>query len=96
MSPKNEDVLAEDIFSEELDKRKQAKIEELVIIFLRKQRRITGSGYSVKKISDSTGLDAAAVSIVLKSSLLYKKWVEWVEHKGNDYFRATSPAEKFE
>ena len=88
----NKDILAEDVFSEKLDKRKQAKIEELVIGFLRKRRKIDGSGYSVTKISEATDLDVGAVGFVLKSSLLYKKWVEWVEHKGIDYFRATSSA----
>jgi hypothetical protein len=92
MSTTNKDILAEDIFSEKLDKRKQAKIEEMVIAFLRKQRKLNGSGYSVKRISEATGLDVAAVGFVLKSSLLYKKYVEWVEHKGIDYFRATSSA----
>jgi hypothetical protein len=86
------DILAEDIFAEKLDRRKQAKIEELIIDFLRKRRKIDGSGYSVEKISDSTGLDVSLVDFVLKSSLLYKKWVEWVEHKGIDYFRASSSA----
>jgi len=91
MSP-NRDVLAEDVFVEQLNRRKQAKIEELVIGFLRKRRKVDGSGYSVEKISDGTGLDVSLVSFVLKSSLLYKKWVEWVEYKGVDYFRAVPSA----
>jgi len=88
----NKGILAEDVFSERLDKRKQAKIEELVVGFLRKRKKVDGSGYSVEKIAEATGLDAGAVGFVLKSSLLYKKWVEWVEYKGIDYFRATSSA----
>jgi hypothetical protein len=91
MSPKR-DVLAEDVFVEQLNRRKQAKIEELVVGFLRKRRKIDGSGYSVEKISDGTGLDVSLVSFVLKSSLMYKKWVEWVEYEGVDYFRAVSSA----
>jgi hypothetical protein len=83
--------LSEDIFRSELDKRKQSKIEEMVLNFLREKRNSDGSGYTVEKIAKSTGLSISSVDLVLKTSLLYKKWVEWVEHKGVDYFRATEP-----
>jgi DNA-binding IclR family transcriptional regulator len=80
--------LSEDIFRSELDKRKQSKIEEMVLNFLREKRNADGSGYTVEKIAKSTGLSTSSVGLVLKTSLLYKKWVE---HKGVDYFRATEP-----
>jgi len=82
--------LSEDIFKSELDKRKQSKMEELVINFLRERRKVDGAGYTVERIAKSTGLSISSVSFVVKTSLLYKKWVEWVEHKGVDYFRAVS------
>lgn len=82
--------ITENIFKEELEKRKQQKIEELVLDFLQKRRKGNGAGYTVEEISKEMGLNAHLVGILLKTSLLYKKWVEWVEHKGVDYFRATS------
>ena len=82
--------LSEDIFKSELDKRKQSKIEEMVLSFLREKRKADGAGYTVEKIAKSTGQSASSVDLVLKTTLLFKKWVEWVEHKGVDYFRATS------
>ena len=82
--------LSEDIFKSELDKRKQSKMEELVINFLRERRKVDGAGYTVEKIAKSTGFSISSVDFDVKTSLLYKKWVEWVEHKGVDYFRAVS------
>ena len=82
--------IKEDIFKSELDKRKQSKIEEIVLNFLREKRNTDGAGYTVEKIAKSTGLSASSVDLVLKTGLLCKKWVEWVEHKGIDYFRATA------
>jgi len=84
------DIITENVFESILAKRKQAKIEEMVMEFLKKQRKIDGSGYSAEKIAEATGLDVSLVSFALKSSLLYKKWVDWVEHEGVDFFRATS------
>jgi hypothetical protein len=80
----------EDTFKKELEKRKQQKIEELVLDFLRKRRKADGAGYTVEDVSKETGLNVHSVDFVLKTSLLYKKWVEWVEYKSVDYFRATS------
>jgi hypothetical protein len=90
--PHEKEILDEDIFVKELDKRRQAKIEETVLNFLRKRRSVDGNGYKIGKISKETGLSVHSVSLVLKMSLLYKKWVEWVEYDGVDYFRATSKA----
>ena len=36
--------LSEDIFKSDLDKRKQSKMEELVINFLRERRKVDGAG----------------------------------------------------
>jgi hypothetical protein len=83
-------TLDENIFEKELDRRKQTKIEELVLNFLREKRKTNGKGYTIEKVAKGTGLDTTSVNFVLKTSLLYKKWVEWVEHKDVDYFRATS------
>jgi len=88
--PPEKEILNEGVFNKELDKRKQAKIEELVLDFLRKRRSIDGKGYAIRKISGETGLGLHPVSLVLKTSLPYKKWVEWVEHNGVDYLAATS------
>jgi hypothetical protein len=82
--------IKEDIFKSELGKRKQSKIEETVLNFLREKRNTDGAGYTVEKIAKSTGFSASSVDLVLKTGLLYKKWVEWVEHKGIDYFRAAA------
>lgn len=65
-------------------------MEGLVLAFLRKRRRADGAGYTVEDVSKETGLNVQPVDFVLKTSLLYKKWVEWVEYKNVDYFRATS------
>lgn len=86
----HKEILDEDIFIKELDKKKQAKIEEAVLEFLRKRRSVDGNGYTIEKVAKETGLNVHSVGFVLKTGLLYKKWVEWVEHKGVDYFRATS------
>jgi len=86
----HKETLSEDIFIKELDKRKQAKIQESVLAFLRKRRSVDGNGYTTEKIAKETGLRVHSVGFVLKTGLFYKKWDEWVEHKGFDYFRATS------
>lgn len=91
MSPEK-GILDEDVFIKELEKRKQMKIEELVLDFLRKRRKVNGVGYTVERVAEGTDLNVSMVSFVLKTSLLYKKWVEWVEYKGVDYFRATVSA----
>jgi hypothetical protein len=65
-------------------------MEELVLAFLRKRRRADGAGYTVEDVSKETGLNVHPADFVLTTSLLYKKWVEWVEYKNVDYFRATS------
>jgi hypothetical protein len=70
--PHEKEILDEDIFVKELDKRRQAKIEETVLNFLRKRRSVDGNGYKIGKISKETGLSVHSVSLVLKMSLLYK------------------------
>lgn len=82
--------IKEDIFKSELDKRKQSKIEEIVLNFLREKLKKGEAGYTVEKIAKSTGSSVSSVDLVLKTGLLCKKWVEWVEHKGIDYFRAAA------
>ena len=82
--------IKEDIFKSELDKRKQSKVEETVLNFLREKRNTDGAGYTGEKIAKSTGLSVSSVDLVLKTGLLYKKCVEWVEHKGNRLFSCCS------
>jgi hypothetical protein len=71
--PPEKEILGEDIFVKELDKRRQAKIEETILNFLRKRRRVDGNGYTIGKISKETGLSVHSVSLLLKTILLYKK-----------------------
>ena len=43
--------LGEDIFKKEIEKRKQIKIEEMVLNFLREKRKTDGTVYTVARIA---------------------------------------------
>jgi len=47
--------LSEDIFKSELEERKQSKIEDMALSFLREKQKADGAGYTVEKIAKSTG-----------------------------------------
>ena len=63
--------LGEDIFKKEIEKRKQIKIEEMVLNFLREKRKTDGTGYTVARIAKGTGLSNSSVDLVLKTGLLH-------------------------